>query len=68
MEEQAQLELFGLVEGGHDVDEADLRTRVSGCAVFLAMLDAEKPKFEASEAVRRDVDKAMDTLRSLGLG
>ena len=67
LEEQAQLELFGLVEGGHDVDEADLRTRISGGALFLAMLDAQEVKPEASAAVRRDVDKAMQTLTQLGL-
>jgi hypothetical protein len=35
------VELFGLVEGGHDVDAADLHTRVSGCTLFLQMLDAD---------------------------
>ncbi|KAL1291890.1 hypothetical protein HN51_060383 [Arachis hypogaea] len=37
LEEDFQVERWGLVEGGHDVDIADLRVQVSSGAVFLGL-------------------------------
>ncbi|MED6107117.1 hypothetical protein PIB30_011132 [Stylosanthes scabra] len=37
LEEDFQVERWGLVEGGHDVDIADLRVQVSSAAVFLGL-------------------------------
>jgi hypothetical protein len=65
LEEDAQMEQFGLVEGGHDLDVVDLRTRVGGCALYLSMLQADG-LLNGSEEVRRDVSKALDTLQKMG--
>jgi len=40
LEEDAQAREWGYVEGGHDVDEADLRARVGAAAAFLSLLRA----------------------------
>ncbi|KAJ7569108.1 hypothetical protein O6H91_01G142100 [Diphasiastrum complanatum] len=40
VEEDYQIEAWGLVEGGHDVDMADLRVKVSAASVFLKLLSA----------------------------
>lgn len=37
-EEDHQIEQWGLVEGGHDVDIADLRVRVSAPSLFVRLL------------------------------
>ncbi|XP_022983210.1 ATP synthase mitochondrial F1 complex assembly factor 2 [Cucurbita maxima] len=37
LEEDLQVDKWGLVEGGHDVDIADLRVQISSAAVFLAL-------------------------------
>ncbi|CAA3028900.1 ATP synthase mitochondrial F1 complex assembly factor 2 [Olea europaea subsp. europaea] len=37
LEEDLQVERWGLVEGGHDVDIADLRVQVSAATVFLGL-------------------------------
>ncbi|KDP46358.1 hypothetical protein JCGZ_10198 [Jatropha curcas] len=37
LEEDLQVDKWGLVEGGHDVDIADLRVQVSSAAVFLGL-------------------------------
>ncbi|KAI4388777.1 hypothetical protein MLD38_001077 [Melastoma candidum] len=37
LEEDLQVERWGLVEGGHDVDIADLRVEISSAAVFLGL-------------------------------
>ncbi|TQD98136.1 hypothetical protein C1H46_016258 [Malus baccata] len=36
LEEDIQVDRWGLVEGGHDVDAADLRVQISSATVFLA--------------------------------
>lgn len=38
LEEDYQIEEWGLVEGGHDIDMADLRSRVAAASVFLRLL------------------------------
>lgn len=38
LEEDFQIEEWGLVEGGHDVDVADLKCRVAAASVFLRLL------------------------------
>ncbi|KAL6776297.1 ATP12 [Auxenochlorella protothecoides x Auxenochlorella symbiontica] len=38
LEESAQIAQWGLVEGGHDIDIADLRVRVAAPSVFLRLL------------------------------
>jgi ATP synthase F1 complex assembly factor 2 len=38
LEEDHQIERWGLVEGGHDVDIADLRVRVAAPCLFLHLL------------------------------
>eukprot|EP00250_Pteridium_aquilinum_P001391 c11590_g1_i1 orf=902-1837(-) len=38
LEEDFQIEEWGLVEGGHDVDVADLRCRVAAVSIFLRLL------------------------------
>lgn len=40
IEEDAQAARWGFVEGGHDVDIADLRARIAAPAAFLDLLDA----------------------------
>lgn len=37
LEEDFQVDRWGLVEGGHDVDVADLRVQISSAAVFLGL-------------------------------
>ncbi|PIN07021.1 F1-ATP synthase assembly protein [Handroanthus impetiginosus] len=37
LEEDFQVDRWGLVEGGHDVDIADLRVQISSAAVFLGL-------------------------------
>ncbi|XP_057464707.1 uncharacterized protein LOC130754500 [Actinidia eriantha] len=37
LEEDLQVDRWGLVEGGHDVDIADLRVQIATAAVFLAL-------------------------------
>lgn len=37
-EEDHQIEAWGLVEGGHDVDMADLRVRVAAPSLFVRLL------------------------------
>lgn len=37
-EEDHQMGLWGLVEGGHDIDIADLRVRVAAPSLFLRLL------------------------------
>lgn len=39
MEEDFQIEEWGLVEGGHDIDIADARARVAAPAVFMRLLE-----------------------------
>lgn len=63
------MEVFGLVEGGHDIDEADLATRVAGCALFLRAMDADAAAPGAAQRrVLRDVDAALSNLERLGFG
>jgi ATP synthase F1 complex assembly factor 2 len=38
LEEDHQVEDWGYVEGGHDIDEADIRVKISSCSVFLRLL------------------------------
>ena len=38
LEEAHQVKEWGYVEGGHDIDEADLRVRLAAPCVFLALL------------------------------
>ncbi|CAA2991227.1 ATP synthase mitochondrial F1 complex assembly factor 2 [Olea europaea subsp. europaea] len=37
LEEDLQVDRWGLVEGGHDVDIADLRVQISAATVFLGL-------------------------------
>ncbi|KAG6793410.1 hypothetical protein POTOM_002618 [Populus tomentosa] len=37
LEEDFQVDTWGLVEGGHDIDIADLRVQISSAAVFLGL-------------------------------
>lgn len=37
LEEDLQVDRWGLVEGGHDLDIADLRVQISSAAVFLGL-------------------------------
>lgn len=38
LEEDHQIERWGLVEGGHDIDIADLRVRVAAPCLFVRLL------------------------------
>ena len=38
VEESFQIEEWGLVEGGHDIDIADTKARVAAPAVFMRLL------------------------------
>ncbi len=38
LEEEVQIEEWGLVEGGHDIDLADARVRISAPSVFIRLL------------------------------
>ena len=40
LEESFQMDEWGLVEGGHDIDIADMQVRVAGPTVFLRLLQA----------------------------
>ena len=60
------MEQYGMVEGGHDLDMADLRTRVAGSALSLLMLDADGALGSGASQVQQDVDQAMKNLASLG--
>ncbi|GMH23906.1 hypothetical protein Nepgr_025749 [Nepenthes gracilis] len=42
LEEDLQIDKWGLVEGGHDIDIADLKVQISSAAVFLGL--SRKPK------------------------
>lgn len=66
LEEDAQMEQYGLVEGGHDVDIADLRTRVGGCTLFLLMHALDGVRTEQFDQTSRDINKAMGALEGLG--
>lgn len=39
VEEEFQIDEWGLVEGGHDVDRAYLRVQAHACGTFLSLLD-----------------------------
>lgn len=39
LEEDHQIERWGLVEGGHDIDIADLRVRVAAPSLFIRLLN-----------------------------
>ena len=39
VEEEYQAEVWGMVEGGHDVDRADHRARIAGAVAFLRLLE-----------------------------
>ena len=41
LEEQFQIDGWGEVEGGHDIDAADLRVRIAAPAVFIRLLTAK---------------------------
>lgn len=38
IEEDMQIEEWGLVEGGHDIDVADARARIGSAVMFLRLL------------------------------
>ena len=38
LEEEFQIEGWGLVEGGHDLDQANARVRLTASTLFLRML------------------------------
>lgn len=38
LEETLQLEEWGYVEGGHDIDDADMRVRISSASIFARLL------------------------------
>jgi ATP synthase mitochondrial F1 complex assembly factor 2 len=40
IEEDMQIEEWGLVEGGHDIDVADAHARIGAAVVFLKLLKA----------------------------
>ena len=40
-EERFQARVWGVVEGGHDVDEADIAARMAGAISFLHLLELE---------------------------
>lgn len=42
LEDDVQLEEWGYVEGGHDIDEADTKIRVLAASVFLRLLKIVK--------------------------
>lgn len=66
LEEDSQVEQYGFVEGGHDIDAADLRTRAGGAALFLALDALAGTPAEPVDRRARDIDKAMDALQGLG--
>ena len=38
VEEEMQIEEWGMVEGGHDLERADLRARLTACTVMLDLI------------------------------
>ena len=42
LEETFQMDEWGLVEGGHDIDIADMQVRIAGPTVFLRLLQASQ--------------------------
>lgn len=38
IEEQFQIDGWGMVEGGHDIDAADIRVRIAAPSVFVRLL------------------------------
>lgn len=66
IEEDVQMEQYGLVEGGHDLDMVDLRTRVGGCALYLQMIEIDGVLGPDNSQTKKDVDQAMKNLASLG--
>lgn len=42
LEESFQMDEWGLVEGGHDIDIADMKVRVAGPTVFLRLLQGSQ--------------------------
>ena len=46
VDERYQTDLWGVVEGGHDIDEADLRVRLAAPATFLELLRAARQQPE----------------------
>ncbi len=47
LEEDLQIQEWGLVEGGHDIDIADLRVRVAAPCVFVRMLRLHAARAES---------------------
>ena len=43
LEEELQLEHWGYVEGGHDIDDADIRVRLGAASIFARLLEDRKP-------------------------
>ena len=41
VEENFQIEGWGLVEGGHDIDSAGLKVQVAAPSIFLRLLQSE---------------------------
>ena len=41
VEEEFQIEGWGLVEGGHDLDQANARVRLAAPSLFLRMLQED---------------------------
>ncbi len=41
LEEEFQIEAWGLVEGGHDLDRANIRVRLAAPSLLLRMLETE---------------------------
>jgi hypothetical protein len=66
IEEDVQMEQYGLVEGGHDLDMVDLRTRVGGCALYLKLVEIDGVLGTDNSQIQKDVDQAMKNLASLG--
>lgn len=42
LEETFQMDEWGLVEGGHDIDIADMQVRIAGPTVFVRLLQASQ--------------------------
>eukprot|EP00850_Spirogloea_muscicola_P006003 SM000028S10097 [mRNA] locus=s28:335599:337116:- [translate_table: standard] len=52
LDEDFQVEEWGFVEGGHDVDIADMRVRMAGPSLFLRLLQFRHPR---DQVTRRDI-------------
>ncbi|KAK9831932.1 hypothetical protein WJX81_000790 [Elliptochloris bilobata] len=52
LEEASQIEEWGLVEGGHDIDLSDLKVRMAAPSVFLRLLRMQSPPKSLTCAVR----------------